>query len=192
MNIMLVEDDPVHAELIEKSLARERDLTIERAATIRRARELLKLLPFALALLDYSLPDGTGLELFGEIRAQYATLPIIFLTSFDSAELCARVMKGGAVDYIVKKRNYLEGLPRAVRRALKMIISPSGLKPEEAPRPVVAPKPTTEYTRLLEALEKHHWRRDLAARELAISRITLWRRMWKYELGDGRGGRSRG
>jgi transcriptional regulator of acetoin/glycerol metabolism len=35
---------------------------------------------------------------------------------------------------------------------------------------------------LLEALEKHHWKRADAARELSLSRSTLWRRMRELHL----------
>lgn len=185
MNVMLVEDDPAHVQLIQATLANERDLKISTAVNLRSARKLLKLAPFALVLLDYTLPDGTGLDLFSEIRAQYANVPIIFLTSLDSAELCARVMKGGAVDYVVKRLNYLESLPRIVRKALKAAASPAPGGAQSTQMATLIPaKPTTELQRLVAALERNRWNRGRAARELAISRITLWRRMWKYGLFD--------
>ena len=183
-NVMLVEDDLTQAELIHRVLAAERDLRIEHAPNLRKARELLKALPFALVLLDYMLPDGTGLDLFSELRAQYATLPIVFLTSMDSAELCARVFKGGAVDYVVKKRNYLETLPRVVRKALKTTVSSGGPVNQAMPAANDVATPMTEQKRLIAALERNRWNRSLAAKELGISRITLWRRMWKYKLCD--------
>ena len=185
MNVMLVEDDPAHAQLIQSALASERDLKVSHAANLRSARELLKLLPFALVLLDYNLPDGTGLDLFSELRARYANVAIIFLTSLDSAETCARVMKGGAVDYVVKKRNYLESLPRIVRKALKAAASspPGGVQSAHTPIPRPA-RPTTEGERLVAALDRNRWNRGRTAGELGISRITLWRRLWKYGLSD--------
>jgi len=190
-NVMLVEDDLSHAELIHRTLASERDLRIEHAPNLRRARELLKRVSFALVLLDYMLPDGTGLDLFSELRAQYAYLPIIFSTSVDSAEICARVLKGGAVDYVVKKRNYLESLPRVVRRALKTTVTSGGPVNQAMPAPPAAAKQMTEQKRLIAALERNRWNRSLAAQELGISRITLWRRMWKYGLCDGDRSRAR-
>jgi DNA-binding NtrC family response regulator len=183
-NVMLVEDDLTQAELIHRTLAPERDLKIEHAPNLGRARELLKTIPFALVLLDYKLPDGTGLDLFSEIRAQHANLPIVFLTSLDSAELCARVFKGGAVDYVVKKRNYLESLPRVVRKALKTTVSSGGPANQAMPAPKDTATPMTEQKRLVASLERNRWNRSLAAQELGISRITLWRRMWKYKLCD--------
>jgi DNA-binding NtrC family response regulator len=39
-----------------------------------------------------------------------------------------------------------------------------------------------EVERLLAALEKHHWKRADAARELGLSRSTLWRRMRELRM----------
>jgi len=36
--------------------------------------------------------------------------------------------------------------------------------------------------RLLSALKKHHWKRAEAARELGLSRSTLWRRIRELKL----------
>ena len=68
-------------------------------------------------VLDYSLPDRDGLDVLKDIRTRHAELPVVFLTSADSAEICAKALKGGAVDYVVKKRNYLEMLPTIISQA---------------------------------------------------------------------------
>jgi PAS domain S-box-containing protein len=40
----------------------------------------------------------------------------------------------------------------------------------------------TEKERILEALKRHHWQRNEAARELHVDRTTLWRKMKRYHL----------
>src|SRR6266540_2890867 len=72
---------------------------------------------FHVVVLDYSLPDRDGLDVLKDIRTRHADVPVVFLTSADSAEICAKALKGGAVDYVVKKRNYLEALPGIVSGA---------------------------------------------------------------------------
>jgi CheY-like chemotaxis protein len=84
-----------------------------RAANAHRALSLLDDRPINVVVLDYSLPDRDGLDVLKDIRSRRADLPVVFLTSADSAEICAKALKGGAVDYVVKKRNYLEVLPRS-------------------------------------------------------------------------------
>jgi DNA-binding NtrC family response regulator len=117
MNILLVEDDNSHAELIQRSLARGHQVNVLRAPNAHRALSLLDDRPINVVVLDYSLPDRDGLDVLKDIRTRHADLPVVFLTSADSAEICAKALKGGAVDYVVKKRNYLEVLPSVVSQA---------------------------------------------------------------------------
>ncbi len=111
MNILLVEDDNTHAELIQRTLGRGPQMTVLRAPNAHRALSLLDQRPVHIVLLDYSLPDRDGLDVLRDIHNRDASLPVIFLTSADSAEVCAKALKGGATDYVVKKRNYLDVLP---------------------------------------------------------------------------------
>jgi len=187
MNVLLVEDDSSHAHLIQHRLAREPDVSIRRAATVHRAREQLAQRSFDLVLLDFSLPDGDGLDLFTEIRRRFTDLPVVFLTSADSAEVCARALKGGAIDYLVKKRNYLDALPGVIRKSARLreevvaerdVAAAESSSPPEAP----APQPPDERSQIQAAFERNRWCRSRAAQDLGLSRVTLWRRMWKYNL----------
>ena len=121
VNVLLVEDDNAHAELIQRmlcrSLADEPAVNVMRAPTGHRALTLLDQRPVELILLDYSLPDRNGLEVLDAIRTRNVSAPVIFLTAADSAEVCARAFKAGAVDYVVKKPNYLELLPGVISTA---------------------------------------------------------------------------
>jgi two-component system response regulator GlrR len=135
MNILLVEDDNSHAELIQRSLARGSQVNVLRVPNAHRALSLLGHRPIHVVLLDYSLPDRDGLDVLKDIRAHDADLPVVFLTSADSAEICAKALKGGAFDYVVKKRNYLETLPSIVSEACPAIDRqppPSPPKDDEA------------------------------------------------------------
>ena len=120
MNVLLGEDDNVHADLIERSLRRSQ-VTVLLAPNAMRAMSLLEHRPFHVVVLDYTLPDRDGLDVLRDIRTRHASLPVVFLTAADSAEVCAKALKGGAADYVVKKRNYLETLP-----ALLSQICPTG------------------------------------------------------------------
>ena len=117
MNILLVEDDNAHAELIQRSLARGGEVSVLRAPNAQRAMSLLDNRPFHVVVLDYSLPDRDGLDVLKDIRTRHGNLPVVFLTAADSAEICVQALKGGAADYVVKKRNYLDVLPGVVAQA---------------------------------------------------------------------------
>lgn len=186
MNVLLVEDDFTHAELIQRRLSQEPGVTVVHAPTVYRARERLGQRAFDLVLLDFSLPDGDGLDFFAEVRKRFTTLPVIFLTAADSAEICAHALKGGARDYLVKKRNYLDALPGVIRKSAELRGELEAKREASAPEITAAPEPPAappdERSQILAALERNHWSRSRAARELGVSRVTLWRRMWKHDL----------
>jgi DNA-binding NtrC family response regulator len=125
MNVLLVEDDNSHAELIQRSLSRADQVTVLRAPNAHRALSLLDNRPVHVVVLDYSLPDRDGLDVLKDIRTRHADLPVVFLTSADSAEICAKALKGGAFDYVVKKRNYLDVLPGIVSGAFPSRTQPA-------------------------------------------------------------------
>ncbi len=51
-----------------------------------------------------------------------------------------------------------------------------------APATAVAATQSNEALRLRQVLERHHWKRASAARELGLSRSTLWRKMREFDL----------
>ena len=53
-------------------------------------------------LLDFSLPDMSGIELQQELVARQSILPIIFITGFGDIPLTVRAMKQGAMDFLTK------------------------------------------------------------------------------------------
>src|SRR5437868_370186 len=58
---------------------------------------------FSVILLDVNMPEMDGFELAAEIRKRTSSVPIIFLTAFDSdRETVDRAYSLGAVDYLVK------------------------------------------------------------------------------------------
>ncbi|HTD44473.1 MAG TPA: histidine kinase dimerization/phosphoacceptor domain -containing protein [Bryobacteraceae bacterium] len=76
-------------------------------------------------LLDYKLPDMTGLEfLSGLTRDASAGVPafaVVMLTSVASEQVAVQAMKGGAQDYLVKDRMTAEGLSSAVKKATEKV-----------------------------------------------------------------------
>ena len=67
--LLLLEDDPAIAETVRFALSREGWL-VEHVTLLGDARERLLGQPFAAAVLDVGLPDGSGLELLRWIRAE--------------------------------------------------------------------------------------------------------------------------
>ena len=69
-------------------------------------------------VLDLQLPDRSGLEVFGEIRALDPKRPVIFITAHGTTDTAIEAMKGGAFDYLVKPVD-LERLSQILDRAFE-------------------------------------------------------------------------
>ncbi|MCW5314948.1 response regulator [Nostoc sp. KVJ3] len=72
-------------------------------------------------LLDFCLPDMSGLELFDRMQQEIfkTSVPVIMLTGRGDEEIAVQVMKRGALDYLVKHNVTQDVLQLAVRNAIK-------------------------------------------------------------------------
>ena len=97
--LLLVEDDLALGEGVRLALQTEgRPVTLCR--TLAQARQTLAAEgPFALAILDVNLPDGSGLTFLEEVRGR---LPVLLLTANDLETDIVAGLELGAEDYITK------------------------------------------------------------------------------------------
>jgi PAS domain S-box-containing protein len=119
MKILLVEDNTDHRELMRLALT-EHDFTweVEEAASGEEAlRLLLRGEIFDLVFLDYSLPGRDGLDVLEDIRRSKSPPPVV-VTSRGDEQVAVRAMRGGAYDYVVKGKGYLQRLPVVAQRAV--------------------------------------------------------------------------
>jgi len=71
----------------------------------------------ACLIVDIRMPKMSGLELQARLKQQECTVPIIFITAFDDAEIRAQAMKEGAVEFLAKPFNH-QLLLKVLRGAL--------------------------------------------------------------------------
>lgn len=72
---------------------------------------------FDLVITDLKLPDMSGLDVIGSIKAMELSVPIILMTSFSSVESAIEALRKGAIDYMIKPFHN-EDFGFAVERAL--------------------------------------------------------------------------
>ncbi|MBD2409943.1 histidine kinase [Nostoc calcicola FACHB-389] len=74
-------------------------------------------------LLDYCLPDQSGLELFDRMQQEIfkTSVPVIMLTGRGDEEVAVQAMKRGALDYLVKQHLTQDVLQLAVRNSIKQL-----------------------------------------------------------------------
>lgn len=110
-NILLLEDDISLIDGLEYSLQKN-GFHVETVRTVGGALDLLcqdsslhnssPLNQYDLLILDVTLPDGSGFEVCGKVRAQDKQIPIIFLTASDEEVNIIRGLDCGGDDYITK------------------------------------------------------------------------------------------
>lgn len=101
--IMLIEDDPAIREELELLLGNEGYRVLAVTDFSRAAVQVREEAP-DLVLLDLGLPGRDGFSLCADIRRQSA-VPIIFVTSRDSAMDELRALSLGGDDYVAKPYN---------------------------------------------------------------------------------------
>lgn len=111
--ILIVDDDPSVLEAVCAALVPPYDvLTAQNAA---RALEIVEEQALNLALLDYLLPDASGLSLLRALQRVSPSLPIILMTGFGSEEVAVQSFRSGAKDYLKKPFSVLDLVTRVER-----------------------------------------------------------------------------
>ncbi|MBT8100883.1 MAG: phosphate regulon transcriptional regulator PhoB [Gammaproteobacteria bacterium] len=125
--ILIVEDEKPIREMISFHLSRAGYDTIE-AGDCREARVLLADERPALALVDWMLPDMSGLELTRMLKRDHANdeLAIIMLTARTDEHDKVSGLEGGADDYITKPFS-----PRELVARIQAVLRRSGVSPTE-------------------------------------------------------------
>lgn len=121
LRILIVEDNPADADLIQEMLPPAGTLTfqVEPVARLSEALARLERKGIDLVLLDLGLPDSRGLPTFHALRQAAPGLPVIVLSGNNDQELATAAVRDGAQDYLVKGQIGGDLLVRAIRYALE-------------------------------------------------------------------------
>jgi two-component system OmpR family response regulator len=128
--ILVVEDDPDIRELIIAQLRRE-PYAVTAAENAAQARSAVDTAPIDLLVLDLNLPDGDGIDLCRQFRADGFEGAIIMVTARDAAIDRVLGLELGADDYLTKPFEPRELLAR-IRNLLRRMRAAPGGRPRNA------------------------------------------------------------
>ncbi|NPA94751.1 MAG: response regulator [Thermodesulfobacteria bacterium] len=97
--VLILEDSIIVSKLLA-SLLRAKGFQVTECASVSQAKSNLKGLD--LAILDYRLPDGTGLEIAEELKKNRPDIPIFLLTARGSHVSEDVASKAGIKKYLEK------------------------------------------------------------------------------------------
>jgi signal transduction histidine kinase len=126
--VLLVEDSPSDARLIEQSLMDMSPPGFEVALAGRLDEALVKLHtePFDVVLLDLGLPDCIGIDTLVRVSTAAPQTPIVVLTGADDEAISLEAIRRGSQDYLVK--SHVDG--RIVANSIRYAIQRKKIEEE--------------------------------------------------------------
>jgi CheY-like chemotaxis protein len=115
---LILEDDPVLGESLKLFIQQLTGLPVQHLTRAQEARAYIHLHQPRLVLTDRRLPDGDGLALAAELRAQYEGMAIVLMTA-DTSPALVQLMQAVRLRQSVAKPFALEELAHAVADALR-------------------------------------------------------------------------
>jgi len=128
MRILLIEDDRVIADFIQKGM-KEAGFTIDHIDDGVRGLDALLYDSYDLAILDLMLPRLDGLSVIDQLRERKRNLPILILSAKRSVDERVDGLRHGGDDYLTKPFSFSELLARidSLLRRSQKITEPSSL-----------------------------------------------------------------
>ena len=101
MRLLLIEDDPELADGLQQSLVQS-GYAVDVARTAHAGRTACATTRYEMLILDLGLPDGDGLALLRELRAQGTQAPVLILTARGGLDDRIAGLDAGGDDYLAK------------------------------------------------------------------------------------------
>jgi two-component system, NtrC family, response regulator HydG len=153
-DILLVDDDIAVCRIVQRMLT-ELPYKVQMSQSVADALRAIEDKPFDVYVLDYKLPDGSGLDVAERIRSKWGPAPIILISGYDKSAVALKAERF-LINDILEKPFSREKVCMAVKKAIDSLA-------------VSSPEPTTDQTR-----DARH--ADFISRRLAKIK-RLWGRL---------------
>jgi DNA-binding response OmpR family regulator len=125
MRVLVAEDDSALRSVLERGL-RENGYVVDSVGDGSAALRHLRAYEYDVAVLDWRMPEHTGIEVIEEVRRGGDRTPILMLTARDTASDRVAGLDSGADDYLVKPFEISELFARirALQRRPPLTVQP--------------------------------------------------------------------
>jgi len=182
---LIVEDEPRYRDFLAE-VVEGMQLTPIPAGTASQAARLAEASSPDLLLLDLNLPVTDGITFLEQFRRLRPNTPVIIITGFGDLDSAKKAIRLGITDFLTKPCDIGQieqaislarlrtGAPRPSRETLT---SPNAVAPDVPAVPLAQ----IERQAILDTLNRTRGNRSAAARELGISRRSLYNKLAEYE-----------
>jgi two-component system response regulator RegA len=168
LNGLLVDDDPLYLQTLQRSLQR-RGITAAIAKDSEEALAAARAQCPDFALIDLKLGRGSGLDLIAPIRALCPDILILLVTGYASVATAVEAIKRGADNYLLK--------PITVDMVLRALMDDTSTPAN--PESTMTPLSRLEWEHIQQALNETSGNVSAAARLLGMHRRSLQRKLAK-------------
>lgn len=117
---LLIVDDDRHTRALLEGVFRNNPGEVQFACDAAEARRLFAEADYNLIIMDQRLPDGNGLDLLREMRAERPQQVAILITGHADVRDAVRAVREGLFDYLTKPFDNLEELEAVAEKALEL------------------------------------------------------------------------
>jgi|SRR5580704_3753674 two-component system response regulator HydG len=100
-HVLVVDDDNAVCRIVHRMLSHE-NYEVRAASSVADALKVIEQESFDVYLLDYKLPDGSGLDVAARIREKWGSVPIVLISGYDPAIVALRAQQLGITEFLQK------------------------------------------------------------------------------------------
>lgn len=115
-SVLVVDDDVAVCRILQRMLSDEQ-YQVQTSQSVADALKAIEERPFDVYVMDYKLPDGSGLDVAERIRSKWGATPIILISGYDSGAVALRAGKLSITDFLEKPFSR-EIICNAVKKAI--------------------------------------------------------------------------
>jgi two-component system response regulator HydG len=150
-NVLVVDDDIAVCRILHRMLSDEQ-YTVQTCQSVSDALGAIEQKPFDVYVMDYNLPDGSGLDVADRIRSKGSQAPIILISGYRSSVGTSRAEKLCITDFLAKpfsREIICDAMKKAIGSAPAAASDDKIMKKDVSLKKDVSPARAPSSTRIL-------------------------------------------
>jgi len=119
ITLLYIEDDEKDIERLNQYISKVGSIKLMHAVNQAQALDLLKATFIDIILVDYLLPDGTGLDFLESLKKREVDIPVVMVTGYGDEVIASQSIQAGAYDYLPKSKLTPTALKRVIDNTLE-------------------------------------------------------------------------